>query len=106
MIPDYGPSAGGTKIQLTHLIFNMNDDVFSSMKIFLGKQLCPIIRSDSRTNQIQCINQGCSNDRERLELTITVDDRAWLLEKTYFQCRANPIVIDWSPRKATIRYTE
>lgn len=87
-------------------MFNLNDHFFSSIQIFLGKQLCPIVRTDLQTSVIECINQGCSNDRERLELFIFFGGRPWLLEKTYFQCRANPILFDWSPKKATVRFVK
>jgi hypothetical protein len=44
------------------------------------------------------------SDMERLELSIRVNDQPWQLEKTYFQCRANPIIFDWFPKKAIVRY--
>lgn len=69
------------------------------MKILLGKKECPI----SGTDEIECVNQACEADNERLELSVYANDLPWQLEKTFFQCRANPIVIDWTPRKSIIR---
>ena len=74
------------------------------VKIFLGKKECPISRYDYSTDEIECINQACTNDRERLELSIQVNDHLWQLEKTFFQCRANPIIFDWAPKRAIMRY--
>jgi hypothetical protein len=39
-----------------------------------------------------------------LELNIRVNNYSWQLEKTFFQCRANPIIFDWYPKKAIMRY--
>jgi len=91
---------GGTKIQIENLSFNL----YSIVKIFLGKKECSISRYDYSTDEIECINQACTNDMERLELSIRVNDYPWQLEKTYFQCRANPIVFDWFPKRAIMRY--
>ncbi|CAF1162710.1 unnamed protein product [Adineta ricciae] len=96
LVPDYGPAVGGTKIHIENLDFN----IYSTVKIFLGKSQCPISKYDYPTDEIECINQACANDRERLELSIQVNNQAWQLEKTYFQCRANPIIFDWEPRRA------
>lgn len=74
------------------------------MKIYLGRKECRTSRYDYSTDEIECINQACDNDIERLELSIQVNDHSWQLEKTFFQCRANPIVFDWSPKKAIMRY--
>jgi hypothetical protein len=52
---------------------------------------------------IECFNQACMTDHEQLELSIQVNNQSWQMEKTYFQCRANPMVFDWSPRKSIIR---
>lgn len=43
LVPNYGPSAGGTKIRIQNLAFDTNLNVFSNMKVFLGKQQCHII---------------------------------------------------------------
>jgi hypothetical protein len=91
---------GGTKIQIENLSFNL----YSIVKIFLGKKECLISRYDYSTDEIECINQACTNDMERLELSIRVNDYPWQLKKTYFQCRANPIVFDWFPKRAIMRY--
>jgi len=74
------------------------------VKIYLGKKECQISRYDYSTDEIECINQPCNNDIERLELNIRVNDYPWQLEKTFFQCRANPIILDWYPKKAMMRY--
>lgn len=84
-------------------MLDTSDQFLPSIKVYLGKYQCPITRIDPQMNAIECLSQGCSNDRERLELLILVDEQPWLMEKTYFQCRANPILIDWSPKKATVR---
>ncbi|CAF1388189.1 unnamed protein product [Adineta steineri] len=96
--PDYGPAIGGTKIQIENLDFNL----YSTVKIYLDKQECQISKYDYSTNEIECINQACMNDKERLELNIQVNNHQWQLEKTYFQCRANPIIFDWYPKKSII----
>ncbi len=74
------------------------------MKIFFGKNECQISRYDYSTDEIECINQACVNDNERLELNIQVNHYPWQLEKTFFQCRANPIIFDWYPKKSIMRY--
>ncbi len=74
------------------------------MKIVLGKQDCPISKYDYSTDEIECINQACGNDMERLELNIRVNDSPWQLDKTFFQCQANPIILDWFPKRSIIRY--
>jgi hypothetical protein len=91
---------GGTKIQIENLKFNL----YSTVKIFLGKKECPMSRYDYSTDEIECVNQACASDRERLELSIQVNNQLWQLEKTYFQCRANPIIFDWVPKRAIMRY--
>ncbi|CAF3798026.1 unnamed protein product [Adineta steineri] len=96
--PDYGPAIGGTKIQIENLDFNL----YSTVKIHLGKQECQISKYEYSTNEIECINQACMIDKERLELNIQVNNHQWQLEKTYFQCRANPIIFDWYPKKSII----
>ncbi|CAF4300412.1 unnamed protein product, partial [Adineta steineri] len=96
--PDYGPAIGGTKIQIENLDFNL----YSTVKIYLDKQECQISKYDYSTNEVECINQACMNDKERLELNIQVNNHQWQLEKTYFQCRANPIIFDWYPKKSII----
>ncbi|CAF4617317.1 unnamed protein product, partial [Rotaria sp. Silwood2] len=68
LIPNFGPAAGGTKIRIQNLAFDKHLDLFSTMKIFLGKQQCHII--EVNTNEIICINQACKNDFEQLELSI------------------------------------
>ena len=40
--PDYGPSAGGTKIRIRNLSFGNSSNFLSTMKIFLGKKQCHI----------------------------------------------------------------
>lgn len=81
----------------------MNFNLYSTVKIYLGNKECLISRYDYQTNEIECINQACENDREQLELKIQVNDHPWQLEKTFFQCRANPVVFDWSPKRGIIR---
>jgi hypothetical protein len=100
LTPDYGPAVGGTKIQIENLSF----DLLSTVKIFLGNKQCYITEPGSSTDEIECVNQACINDMEHLKLSIQVNDHPWQLEKTYFQCRANPIVFDWYPKKAIMRY--
>lgn len=73
------------------------------MKIFLGKNECSLSRYDYSTDEIECINRACASDNERLELSVYVNEKPWKLEKTFFQCRANPIVFDWTPKKAILR---
>ena len=90
---------GGTRIQIENLDFNL----YSTVKVYLGRKECPISRYDYLTDEVECINQACGSDMERLELSIRVNDHLWQLEKTYFQCRANPIVFDWFPKKAIMR---
>ena len=55
-------------------------------------------------NEVICINQACQNESEQLELSIQVNAQIWQLEKTYFQCKSDPIVFDWSPKKSILRY--
>ena len=52
---------------------------------------------------IECVNQECPTDQDQLELTIRVNDQLWQIEKTTFQCRPNPIIYDWSPRRSIRR---
>ncbi|CAF4561242.1 unnamed protein product, partial [Rotaria magnacalcarata] len=33
---------------------------------------------------------------------VQVNNRLWQLEKTFFQCRANPIISNWSPKKSIL----
>ncbi|CAF3033085.1 unnamed protein product [Rotaria sp. Silwood2] len=96
LVPDHGPAVGGTKIRIQNL--NLN----STIKIFLGNAECHISKYDYSINEIECINQACVNDKEQLELNIQVNNHSWQLEKTYFQCRANPIILDWFPKKSII----
>ncbi|CAF3574252.1 unnamed protein product [Rotaria socialis] len=100
LLPNYGPVAGGTKIRIQNLAFDTNLDLFSTMKIFLGKQECHII--EVTPNEVICINQACKNESEQLELSIQVNTHIWQLEKTYFQCKNDPIVLDWSPKKSIL----
>ncbi|CAF2311605.1 unnamed protein product [Rotaria sp. Silwood2] len=100
LIPNFGPAAGGTKIRIQNLAFDKHLDLFSTMKIFLGKQQCHII--EVNTNEIICINQACKNDFEQLELSIQVNNNIWQLEQTYFQCKSNPMVFDWYPKKSIL----
>ena len=74
------------------------------MKIFLGDENCPIIRYNHSLDSIECINQACPDDFQRLPLKIVVENRLWLLEETFFQCRLNPVVFDWNPKQITVRY--
>jgi len=91
------------------------------MKIFLGKQQCHITEYENNfvnqtinfilisritSNIIECINQACKNDYEQLELNIQVNNQSWQIEKTFFQCRKNPVIFDWYPRKSIIRYID
>ncbi|CAF2137619.1 unnamed protein product [Rotaria magnacalcarata] len=98
LVPDNGPAAGGTKIQIQNLNLKSN----SKTKVFLGKAECRILKHDYSTDQIECVNQACRNDSERLELMVQVNNRLWQLEKTFFQCRANPIISNWSPKKSIL----
>ncbi|CAF0972266.1 unnamed protein product [Rotaria sordida] len=98
LIPNYGPAVGGTKIRIQNLNLNLN----STIKIFLGNAECHISKYDYPINEIECINQACMHDREQLELNIQVNNHSWQLEKTYFQCRANPIILNWYPKKSII----
>ncbi|CAF4667346.1 unnamed protein product [Rotaria sp. Silwood1] len=98
LIPDYGPAIGGTQIRIR----NLNLDLNSSIKVFLGNAECSISKYDYSIDEIECINQACANDREQLELNVQVNNRLWLLEKTYFQCRANPIIFNWHPKKSIL----
>ena len=82
----------------------MNSSFSSVAKIFLGKQECYVSKYDYATDEIECVNQPCQNDMERLELTIQVNGDPLQLQRTYFQCRANPIIFDWYPKKSILRY--
>ncbi len=46
LLPDYGPSAGGTKIRMENLSFDNTSDLLSTMKAFLGKNQCHITEYD------------------------------------------------------------
>lgn len=52
---------------------------------------------------IECINQACSMDNEQLELSIQINDQLWQIEKTIFECRSNPVIYDWSPKRSIRR---
>ncbi|CAF4382788.1 unnamed protein product, partial [Adineta steineri] len=54
------------------------------------------------TDAIECINEACTNNLEKLELHIQVHDYIWQLQKTYFHCRSDPMVFDWSPKKSIL----
>lgn len=56
------------------------------------------------SNEIVCANEACKNESDQLELRIQVNGRDWQLEKTYFQCKSDPIVLDWFPKTAILRY--
>jgi hypothetical protein len=119
LLPDYGPSAGGTKLRIENLSFDNSSNLLSTMKVFLGKNQCHITEYDRITlispkihrfvfyritsGVIECINQACTTDHERLDLSVQVNGQLWQIEKTYFQCRPNPVILDWSPRKSIIR---
>lgn len=104
LVPSYGPAAGGTRIQIKNLaLLDDSVDVFSTMKIFLGQNNCPIIRYDHVLRSVECLNPACSSDLPQLPLSIVVDGRPWQLQETFFQCRANPIVFDWYPNTTIVR---
>jgi hypothetical protein len=63
--------------------------------------LCLMCRVTS--NEIECINEACTNNLEQLELSIQVNGYFWQIEKTYFQCRDDPMIFDWYPKKSIIR---
>ena len=44
LIPDFGPVSGGTKIRIQNLAFDNNLDLYSTMKIYLGKSQCYITK--------------------------------------------------------------
>jgi hypothetical protein len=46
LLPDYGPSAGGTKIRIENLSYYNTSDLLSTMKVFLGKNQCHITEYD------------------------------------------------------------
>ncbi|UJR25877.1 hypothetical protein I4U23_007227 [Adineta vaga] len=100
LVPDFGPAAGGTKIRIQNLAFDNSLDLFSTMNIFLGNKQCDI--TEVTSDEIECINQACSNNLERLELSIQVNNNSWQIEKTYFQCRTDPIISDWYPKKSIL----
>ncbi|CAF0773881.1 unnamed protein product [Adineta ricciae] len=100
LVPNFGPAAGGTKIRLQNLAFDESLDLFSTMKIFLGNKQCHI--TEVTSDEIECINQACTNNSERLELSIQLNEKRWQLERTYFQCRPNPIVFDWYPKTSIL----
>ncbi|CAF0881012.1 unnamed protein product [Adineta steineri] len=100
LVPNFGPAAGGTKIRIQNLAFDNSLDLFSIMKIFLGRKQCHI--TEITTDAIECINEACTNNLEKLELHIQVHDYIWQLQKTYFHCRSDPMVFDWSPKKSIL----
>ncbi|CAF4313265.1 unnamed protein product [Rotaria sordida] len=46
LLPNFGPATGGTKIRIQNLAFDNSSDLFSTMKIVLGKQQCHITEYD------------------------------------------------------------
>ena len=69
------------------LIFQSNIIIFFSFRI--------------NQDEIECINQACTNNIE--ELSIQVHNHQWQIEKTNFQCRNNPIIYDWYPKRSILR---
>ena len=95
--------AGGTKVRILNLAMDDELEFVPSMKIFLGKQPCPIMQSDSSLDEIFCLTQACANATERLELHVMISNHSWQIDKTFFQCQPNPMILGWSPTKSMIR---
>lgn len=53
---------------------------------------------------IECISQACTKEWETLNLNIMIKNQTWQIQPVLFQCRPNPIINDWYPKRSILRY--